>query len=608
MKKKTLLLLSVFLTTLFYCSEKQPATQKIKSQVLEQIDSFHANTEENLLELAKKGSEPELQKAFKKVRLDYKKVEWALEYYAPTTSKAINGPPLPEIEVEETKTFEPSGLQVIEEHLFPFEEENRAELIREVKVLNSRIKHAKKFMEAIEFSEANAADACKLELFRIISLGISGFDTPLSSTSITEAAVSIKSVQNVLSILGSGREMEELSEAAIAYINKHEDFEEFNRAEFIRRYINPLTKAISQWQQENKLFPETELAIYAKAETLFDKDLLNPNFFADNAEAEFTTQKVALGKKLFSDPVLSGATRSCQSCHNPKLAFTDGLPRSAALDAGKFVKRNAPSLYYAGLQQAQFYDMRSPSLENQALDVLANKDEMHGSVEDAAKRLNNQPAYLKQFKAAFPTINHEIKPRHVMIAVSTYVRSLSPFNSRFDQYMRGGESKMNQVEIKGFNLFMGKAKCGTCHFSPVFNGTAPPAFTNTEAEVLGVPVKPKTGVIDPDLGRYAHNKIEELKFSFKTPTLRNIALTAPYMHNGAFATLEEVMEFYEQGGGAGLGIHLENQTLPTDKLNLSKEEQKAIISFLKTLTDEVEEKEDNKLTLTKSATQSSVRQ
>ena len=120
---------------------------------------------------------------------------------------------------------------------------------------------------------------------------------------------------------------------------------------------------------------------------------------------------------------------------------------------------------------------------------------------------------------------------------------------------------------------------------PLFNGTAPPAFTNTEAEILGVPNVPKGRIIDPDEGRYVHNKIDELKFSFKTPTVRNISKTAPYMHNGAFSTLSEIMDFYNNGGGEGLNIKLDNQTLASDQLNLSTREQKAIIAFLNTLTD-----------------------
>jgi cytochrome c peroxidase len=138
---------------------------------------------------------------------------------------------------------------------------------------------------------------------------------------------------------------------------------------------------------------------------------------------------------------------------------------------------------------------------------------------------------------------------------------------------------------------MGKAKCGTCHFMPLFNGTVPPDFTETEFEVIGVPAHNltfKKNSLDADLGRFAVHKMQLHKAAFKTPTLRNIALTAPYMHNGVFKTLEEVLEFYDLGGGVGIGLDIPNQTLPSDRLNLLESEEGEIIAFLKVLTDTAE--------------------
>jgi cytochrome c peroxidase len=159
--------------------------------------------------------------------------------------------------------------------------------------------------------------------------------------------------------------------------------------------------------------------------------------------------------------------------------------------------------------------------------------------------------------------------------------------------MRGDKSKLSEAEKNGFNLFTGKAKCATCHYIPLFNGLIPPFFSDTESEVLGVPKtkNKKNAVIDPDFGKYLFTRSEIHKYAFKIPGLRNIELTAPYMHNGVFNTLEEVMEFYNNGGGAGLKIELPNQTLPPDKLNLSKKEIADVISFMKTLTDTVYKKE-----------------
>ena len=137
-----------------------------------------------------------------------------------------------------------------------------------------------------------------------------------------------------------------------------------------------------------------------------------------------------------------------------------------------------------------------------------------------------------------------------MNAIGSYVRSLVMLNSRFDDYMRGNKAAMNQEEINGFNLFMGKAKCATCHYMPLFNGTFPPRYMIIESEVIGVPGKRGENKIDPDEGRYGIVKVESQRHAFKIPTVRNASLTAPYMHNGVSSTLDQADQFYNKGGGA----------------------------------------------------------
>jgi len=188
------------------------------------------------------------------------------------------------------------------------------------------------------------------------------------------------------------------------------------------------------------------------------------------------------------------------------------------------------------------------------------------------------------FQKAYPDLQ-EVKSEHIQNALASYIRSLTFLDSRFDKYMRGDKTQLNTQEINGLNLFMGKAKCGTCHFMPLFNGTIPPNFTKTESEVIGVPSDKSGKTIDSDIGKYAQVKVEKMKYAFKTTTVRNIALTAPYMHNGVYETLDEVVDFYNKGGGKGLGIDLPHQTLPFDKLSLNKQEQKDLVAFMKTLTD-----------------------
>jgi cytochrome c peroxidase len=578
------ILLSVYCT----CPSSNQGTSAVKNLLINQSDSLNLSL--NQLDEAASGEDSLLlKKRFLETRNAFKKVEWFCEYYIPGLSREVNGPPLPEIEVEENKLTEPSGLQVIEELIYPVHPSEKENLKREITSLRASLVRLKFTIEQTELTKAHIFDACKLEIFRITITGITGFDTPLSGSGIAEAAVSLKAIAKVLRLFGKNDALQKQIDLAVSYISQHQDLNSFDRMTFIRNYANRISKGILKWQNDLMIKPlETELALHNNTGTLFDENMFNIKHFVNSVEAMPSPEKMAIGKALFNDTIVSGSVRTCQSCHKPELAFTDGLVKSQALTAGKFVKRNAPTLLYAGLQNAQFYDMRFQTLENQAMDVIANKDEMHGSIEEAAKRLQKDERYNALFKKAFPVMEKEIKPRFVMIAIASYIRSLSPFNSRFDQYMRGDDQKMTTNELKGFNLFMGKAKCATCHFMPLFNGTSGPAFSNTEGEVLGTLKDPKAKrpVIDDDEGRYNWTKMDVLKHAFKTPTLRNINKTAPYMHNGAYKTLEQVMDFYNRGGGAGIGIKLDNQTLSPDPLNLSKKEIQDIIAFLKTLDDQ----------------------
>jgi cytochrome c peroxidase len=160
-------------------------------------------------------------------------------------------------------------------------------------------------------------------------------------------------------------------------------------------------------------------------------------------------------------------------------------------------------------------------------------------------------------------------------------------NSKFDRYMRNEKVELTSSEKNGFNLFMGKAQCGTCHFAPLFNGTVPPNFDETEWEIIGTPENNTNTKLDEDKGRYNVAKMDIHQFAFKTPTIRNIEYTAPYMHNGAYKNLDEIVDFYNNGGGIGHGYHVPNQTLPSDSLKLSKVEMKDIVSFMNTLSDTV---------------------
>ena len=360
------------------------------------------------------------------------------------------------------------------------------------------------------------------------------------------------------------------------------NFDQFDRAAFILNVGNPLSRGLYQAQLrlDIPVFDEVR-GIKTDAATLFEKNAFDAEAFSGFPDYKTTPEKIALGKMLFNDPILSGDnSRSCASCHHEDKAFTDGLEKATSFNGEAYVKRNTPTLSNIAFQRTFFGDSRVNYLEDQAVAVITNEEEMHGDMDAAALEIKKNKVYAAKFKSAFP--KKEISAFEIKNALGSYIRSLSNYDAKFDRYMRA-ETTFTADEKAGFNLFAGKAKCTSCNFIPLTNGTAPPHFDRSESEVLGVP--DKSGKLDSDLGKFLISNAPMHKNSFKTPTIRNITLTAPYMHNGVYQTLEEVIDFYEEGGGAGLGFNLENQTLPTDKLNLSDLEKKQLIDFMKTLTD-----------------------
>ena len=574
----------------FSCKEQKEKTEILIAQdLVKQVNDFasyckllKASADKNVVD------EKQLQQLFLKVRLAYKKFEWAAEYFEPATSRFVNGPPVPEVEFS-GQVFQPAGLQVIEGFLFPtYDATNKTALINQLDLLQSKCNIYKTHFANIDIFNWQVFDAVKLEVFRIETLGITGFDDPLTLKSSAENITSLKSLQKVMSYYDkeNNKNLSTAFNSATKYLNNNIDFNSFDRAKFIINYCNPLTTNISNLKDASKISDiRYNRLLNQTAKTLFDTNAFNVNAYSPNQSSFITNEKIVLGKKLFSDPILSGnGIRSCQSCHQPAKAFTDGLVKNTMISSNKTLPRNTPTLINAALQAVQFYDLRANTLEDQSLDVVQNAVEMHGSIKVSVKKLWNDAIYRQLFSKAFPKKSRiEIDTLEVMNAIGSYVRSLVFLNSRFDEYMRGNKSAMNADEINGFNLFMGKAKCATCHYMPLFNGTFPPRYMKTESEVIGVPQSLKEDKIDDDLGRYNVTKTPSYKHAFKIPTVRNAARTGPYMHNGVFTTLKQVMDFYNKGGGNGSGFNVDNQTLPFEKLNLNEKESNDIIAFIKSL-------------------------
>ncbi len=574
--------------------------EAVRAAYLADLDSLAAAVER--LDSAVAAGRGE-QRAFADARTAYKRVEFLVELYTPAAAKQVNGPALPRVaEDDPTRTvIPPEGFQVIEELVFPAPDPaSREEALGEVRVLAANLRRVREYAAVTRFTDGNVWDAMRQEVARVVVLGVSGFDSPVAQRSVPEAAAAIRALRAALAPYradlrraapaawerldgGLGR--------AAAYLDAHPDFDSFDRLAFVTEHANPVSAALLDAQRELAIpLPAERRAWRAAAATLFDRDAVDPQFFAPSDAPRPGREQVELGRLLFFDPVLSGGgERSCATCHQPERAFTDGRARSLPLDArGAATIRNAPTVVNAGLQGAAFADLRAAFLEDQVTDVVSSPAEMHGELDRAAAALRRSPEYAARFARAFGgDAAGAVSGAGVRAAVAAYVRSLGALDSRFDRYVRGERAALSEPEKRGFNLFMGRAKCGTCHFAPLFNGTVPPAYTDTESEVLGVPARAvvRGAVVDPDPGRFRTHGIPLHRHAFKTPTVRNAELSAPYMHNGVYRTLEEVVDFYDRGGGAGIGIDLPNQTLPPDPLELAAREKADLVAFMKALTD-----------------------
>lgn len=316
--------------------------------------------------------------------------------------------------------------------------------------------------------------------------------------------------------------------------------------------------------------------LYQQYDSLHDKGVGGTKTALPAARDGFSPQQIDLGRFLFFDPLLSAnKQQACASCHQPDKGFTDGK----AVSTGAFGhqgKRSAPTLWNVGFLQKLFWDGRSPDLEQQAVGPLFAPDEMANTPEQLLHDLNANAVYPRLFAEAFANKGPIDLPQ-VVSALAAFQSSLISLNSRYDHYAHGFHQALNETEIKGMNVFRSfVARCAECH--------TPPLFTNQQIAVIGVP-EPEGKPFDAGAGTSAETA--KLRGGFKVPTLRNVALTAPYMHSGRFASLEEAAEFYSKGRGHAvpkgekllLHWHIWEP-------KLSAEENQQIAAFLQTLTDQ----------------------
>ncbi|MFD0962711.1 cytochrome-c peroxidase [Pseudofulvibacter geojedonensis] len=592
--KKGALLLSFFFLFVA-CKQEKNNTNYQSIKYISSLETFYKNNLENCLHYCKlidsSVSKKENIKNYKNAKLAFKKTEAIMSFFNASLYKSLNRPNLPIVDEDDNaeKIIYPTGFQVVEE-LLSEDDLDITAIIQNRDNISNILKLELNNCSFKKIKDYHIIWAIQDNYLRIVSLGISGFDSPVLLQSLPETIASLEGVKELLTSYELKFSNSEIYKNQLSELNKaiaslqNQDFNKFDRYNFIKHHINPLLTLLKETSLDWKVSFPFDRKFANNTTNLFSKEAFNLHQFSPRYQ-KVTNNVVELGKELFNDSQLSSNNSlSCFSCHQPDKAFTDGQQFSTA-NNGAFVKRNSPTLLYSGLQAAQFYDARAASLENQILGVIKDKKEFHNNIDSLVLNLQNSLNYREKFKKVF---NQEINSQNFRHAIATYVRTLSNFDSKFDKNMAGKENNLSQEEINGFNLFMGKAKCATCHFAPVFNGTVPPLYNESELEVLGIPNEAiwEKAIVDDDLGRYDLFKAKKKKHAFKTPTVRNSNQTAPYMHNGIYNTLEDVIKFYNVGGGVGIGIELENQTLPTDSLNLTERETKNIIAFLKSLDDE----------------------
>jgi len=581
-------------------NKQQSGHIAVQEYFAKKIDTLISSLESLKLAAEKQSNAGNLKLMFGESRSNYKEIESIVEYYFQGLAKRINGPVLPDVKTDDNQVFPPHGFQVLEQTIWSLaiNDTINKSFIDEINILTTDLKFIRTQIKEQTILARHVREMVHHELIRVATNGLTGLDAPVSFKSMPEAAASLKGIRDLVGVYIEGEKLayqnkQQISQqfaASINFLEQNKDFDSFNRMLFIKRHLMPLSVSLRDLPaKENADDKLIRKAFTGTLNDLMQGNGLNPDFYTPYAEAASNENKVKLGKFLFYDVRLSkSSTISCASCHKPEIFFTDGLKKASNFAHGGTLARNTPTLYYAALQASQFYDQRTSTLEEQIHDVMENSEEFNLADAALISKISSINEYKQLSKLAFKS--DSLDNFKIRNAIGSYVRSLQPFSSHFDDYMKGKDDALNAEEIAGFNLFMGKAKCGTCHFAPVFNGTIPPWFTKSESEIIGIPEKTVWGnaKIDPDPGRYAINQLEELKYAFKTPTVRNTAKTAPYMHNGVYKTLEEVVNFYHKGGGVGIGIDLIFQSLPFDSLQLNDNEKKSIVAFMNALTDRID--------------------
>ncbi len=316
------------------------------------------------------------------------------------------------------------------------------------------------------------------------------------------------------------------------------------------------------------LISGTQADEYVLALTKADLKWLLPKTPPAPADNQPTPARVELGKTLFFDPRLSSASNlACASCHSPMFGWSDGMT-TAKGSKSKVLGRASPTITNTGYNTLQMWDGRKVSLEDQAMGPMESMDEMAMDLQALFKWLDAEPGYKSQFAKAYP--NEPIDSKSVSKAIAAFERTVVSNNSPFDRWLQGDARAMSRQQVVGFRLFSdpNKGNCVACHQAP--------NFTDGGFHNVGLA---SHDLSNPDMGRFAIKPVASMKGAFKTPTLRDITLTAPYFHDGSAATLADVVAHYNSGGQSKT-----NLSPGMKPLHLTADESAAIVAFMQALT------------------------
>ena len=615
MRKTYLIICLTFLVTFISTSFRtQNPSTAYQDNYFEIIQAL-AGSESSLLDFVKNINWNEegikqVRQQINKTRITLKHADFWLRYLDPVTYHLVNGPLPVEWETEVFEKFEKpykrngAGLSLAAQYLDETAPQKDSLLI----LLNMGHAALDTFTGKSVTANLNTAGhfffCNRLYLLNLAAIYTTGFECPDTSRIIPELRSMISNIRSVYNSFNKSflqtplkYDYLRLYDDMIDFVNHQPDaFSLFDHFSFIKNYVNPLYTINQHYINDYKAVSRSFVNYSLRNDnfSLFSKNLyygqVTKGVFLRVTDSSALKLAEETGKLLFYDPILSGNNmRSCASCHKQEEYFTDtGITASLQYNGRDYLPRNTPSLVNVVYNHLLMLDGRHMSLQNQAKDVMTNPVEMASANEDEiVKKLMGCKKYKDAFTKllAYTPLEDEVSIDHITSAIALYYTRFSNYYSPFDEAMNNTGMVDDEVK-KGFNLFMGRAQCGTCHFVPMFNGVKPP-YISSEFEVLGVPGNSSFHQISIDSGRYKVNPAYEMLYAFRTGSLRNIANTAPYMHNGVFKTMEEVIDFYDAGGGAGKGLDVPNQTLASDSLHLSFAEKKELIAFMISLTEKI---------------------